>query len=158
MTKKKDDKDLGKESKIPIDPDKVAENPGLLPYASNVGAVSIRPEDKGKIVGRAMSSMADQTNRQMDQLKGQIETLAGQAKQLQNRVEISQQIYDADINFEPVPGKVYFLYQKKDESMLLSMIAPNEWGRKKPFESFVASVQLLSDHTWEVIEYSDDQK
>ncbi len=33
----------------PIDPDKVAENPGLLPYAHTAGGAVIRPEDKGRI-------------------------------------------------------------------------------------------------------------
>jgi hypothetical protein len=33
----------------PIDKDKVAENPGLLPYAHTAGGAVIRPEDKGKI-------------------------------------------------------------------------------------------------------------
>jgi hypothetical protein len=30
------------------------------------------------------------------------------------------------------------------------MIAPGEWGDKLPFKQYLASVTLLSDHTWEV--------
>ena len=37
--------------------------------------------------------------------------------------------------------------------MLLAMVAPNEWGRRGiPYEKFVATVKLLADHTWEIIE------
>jgi hypothetical protein len=32
----------------PINKDKVAENPGLLPYAHTAGGAVIRPEDMGK--------------------------------------------------------------------------------------------------------------
>jgi len=31
------------------------------------------------------------------------------------------------------------------------MIAPNEWGRRAPYDH-LASVRLLGDHTWEVME------
>jgi hypothetical protein len=31
------------------------------------------------------------------------------------------------------------------------MVSPQEWGRKKPFERFVAKIRLLADHTWEII-------
>ena len=58
-------------------------------------------------------------------------------------------IYDAQISFIPVIGQTYFLYEKADASHLVSMISPIEWGRSKnPYKSFVATVRLLADHTW----------
>jgi hypothetical protein len=30
------------------------------------------------------------------------------------------------------------------------MIGPKEWGKKMPFNKFIAKVKLLSDHTWDV--------
>lgn len=136
----------------PIDPDKVAETPGLLPYAHTAGAAVIRPEDKGRIRGNAMTAMYDQTDRQMEQLRQQMETLVDQAKSLQKRMNISEVIYQADIPFQPVIHHVYHLYQRKSDSQhLLSMIAPGEWGRRAPYEH-LATVRLLGDHTWEVLE------
>jgi hypothetical protein len=44
------------------------------------------------------------------------------------------------------------LYKKKDEKFVLSMIGKEEWGKKMPFEEFIAEVELLADHTWNVIE------
>jgi hypothetical protein len=32
------------------------------------------------------------------------------------------------------------------------MLSPADWGKKIPFEKFVASVKLLGDRTWEVLE------
>jgi hypothetical protein len=133
----------------PIDKDKVAENPGLLPYAHTAGGAVIRPEDKGQIRGNAMTAMYDQTDRQMDQLRTQMETLLLQAKQLKERKEISEMIYSADIPFQPVIHHFYHLYEKNDGSFLISMVGPDEWGRKKPY-TFINTVRLLGDHTWEV--------
>jgi hypothetical protein len=136
----------------PIDKDKVAENPGLLPYAHTAGGAVIRPEDKGRIRGNAMTAMYDQTDRQMEQLRQQMETLMKQAKSLNARMGVSEIIYQADIPFQPVIHHIYHLYQRKsDGSHVLSMISPAEWGRKAPYEH-LATVRLLGDHTWEVLE------
>ena len=136
----------------PIDKDKVAENPGLLPYAHTAGGAVIRPEDKGQIRGNAMTAMYDQTDRQMEQLREQMETLMNQAKSLSNRMQVSEVIYQAEIPFQPVIHHLYHLYQRKSNgSHVLSMVAPNEWGRKAPYEH-LAAVRLLGDHTWEVLE------
>lgn len=136
----------------PIDKEKVAENPGLLPYAHTSGSAVIRPEDKGQIRGQAMTAMYDQTDRQMEQLRQQMETLMNQAKSLNTRMQVSEVIYQADIPFQPVIHHIYHLYTRKsDGKFILSMIAPAEWGRSRPYE-FMASVRLLGDHTWEVME------
>ncbi|HRI59711.1 MAG TPA: DUF2452 domain-containing protein [Saprospiraceae bacterium] len=136
----------------PIDKDKVAENPGLLPYAHTAGGAVIRPEDKGRIRGNAMTAMYDQTDRQMEQLRQQMETLVKQAKSLDQRMQISEVIYQADIPFQPVIHHIYHLYRRKsDGTHVISMISPSEWGRKMPYE-YMATVRLLGDHTWEVME------
>jgi hypothetical protein len=43
------------------------------------------------------------------------------------------------------------LYQKEDGTDFMSMIAPEEWGRKKNWANFVAEIKLLADHTWEIL-------
>lgn len=129
---------------------KTSENPGILPYAHHGGSAIIKPEDKGRIKGRAVSAMQEQTDRQMQQLYQQMQTLADQAKALQDRVEVSERIYLAQINFEPLIGHTYYLYQKEDGTDVLSMIHPDEWGKSVAYANFVAEVTLLADHTWEV--------
>lgn len=138
-----------KRSENPIDPDKITENPHNLPYAHTVGGAVVRPEDKGKIKGRALSAMEQQTDRQLGQIHEQIKLLAEQAKQIQRRKELSEQVYRAEIGFEPLVGHLYHLYEKTDGSWLLSMLSPQEWGSKCPHQ-FVESLRLLADHTWEI--------
>lgn len=132
--------------------DKTAETPGLLPYAHTAGSALVKPEDMGKAKGRAVSAMQQQTEMQMSQLYKQMELLAEQAKAIKQRVEVSERIYRAKMSFEPLIGHVYYLYRKTDEADILSLIAPEEWGRSKPFQAFVAAVKLLADHTWEVLQ------
>jgi Protein of unknown function (DUF2452) len=139
----------------PIDVTKVAENPGLLPYAHTAGGAVIRPEDKGRIKGNAMMAMYEQTDRQIGQLREQMETLVAQAKALQRRKEISEVIYEATLGFRPVVGHVYHLYRKKDATHTISLIAPEEWG-VCPY-TYLATVQLLYDHTWEVLNQAEEE-
>ena len=138
----------------PTNPDKVAENPGLLPYAHTAGGAVIKPDDMGKVKGRSMLAMRQQTDRQMNQLYEQMEVLARQAKLLADRKEISERIYDAAMGFEPIISETYYLYEKEDGSDLMSLVAPEEWGRSFKYSRYLAKVKLLADHTWEV-EYNE---
>ena len=95
----------------PIDKDKVAENPGLFPYSHHVGGVVINPEDTGKIKSRALTAMREQTNIQMTQIQKQVELLMKQANDLKDRVDMSEQIYQADLSFEPIISQIYHLYK-----------------------------------------------
>jgi cellobiose-specific phosphotransferase system component IIA len=131
--------------------EKTTENPGILPYAHHSGSALIKPDDKGKITGRAVAAMHSQTDMQLTQIYEQMQLLAEQAKKIQTRVEVSERIYQASVAFEPLINHTYFLYQKSDGSDFLSMIAPEEWGRKKDWAAFVAEVKLLADHTWEIL-------
>jgi len=115
-SKKKEEQEL---KFNPIDKDKIAENPHLLPYAHTVGGSVIKPIDKGRVKGLAVSAMYDQTEMQLDQIREQVTLLAAQAEKIHERVRIS--------------------------------VGPNEWGKSMPFESFVATVTLLSDHTWDIL-------
>jgi hypothetical protein len=132
--------------------EKISENPGTLPYAHHTGSAIVKPEDQGKITGRALAAMQSQTDIQMSQIYQQMQLLAEQAKAIQSRVQYSERIYQAQVSFEPLINHHYFLYQKEDGTDFLSMISPNEWGRKKGFAQFLAEVKLLADHTWDIVQ------
>ena len=135
----------------PIDADKVAKNPGLLPYAHTVGGAIIIPTEKGIMKSKALAAMEQQTEMQLDQIKEQINLLAKQAREIQSRTQISMEIYNADMGFEPLVNHNYFLYERtKTGEKVLSMIAPDQWGRSSKL-TFMAEVQLLADRTWKII-------
>lgn len=130
--------------------EKVTENPGTLAFPHSVGSAIIKPTDKGKIKGRAVAAMHEQTDMQMTQIFEQMQLLADQAKKIKERVEVSERIYLAEMNFEPLINHTYHLYQRADKKDVLSLIAPSEWGRSAPLQ-WVATIKLLADHTWEII-------
>ncbi|BDS12276.1 DUF2452 domain-containing protein [Aureispira anguillae] len=137
----------------PIDEDKITETPHSLPYAHTVGGAVIKPIDQGKTKGLAVKAMHKQTDLQLEQIRKQMQLLAEQAQKIKKRVEISEIIYGAEMGFKPLIGKTYHLYQRADETAVLSVVGPNEWGRKGcPFNSFLATIALLADHTWEILE------
>jgi hypothetical protein len=131
--------------------EKISQNPATLPYAHHSGSALIKPEDLGKITGRAIAAMQSQTDMQMSQIYKQMQLLAEQAKTIQTRVEYSERIYNAQVPFEPLINHHYFLYQKEEGTDFLSMISPDEWGRRKGNNVFLAEVKLLADHTWDIV-------
>lgn len=134
----------------PIDEDKVTEIPHLLPYAHHVGSAIIKPIDKGRVKGVAMTAMYQQTESSLLQIKEQVELLLGQAQKIHDRINISEKIYQADIGFQTTVNQIYYIYERDNGKWTLSLIAPEEWGRSKSL-NFIAEVKLLADKTWEVI-------
>lgn len=136
----------------PIDEKKITLTPSTLPYAHTVGGPVIKPIDKGRTKGLAVEAMHEQTNMQLNLLRQQMELLAEQARKIQQRVTISEAIYAADVSFKPLINHVYHLYDRGEGVHTMSMIGPDEWGRKGcPFAAFVATVRLMADHTWDIL-------
>ena len=97
----------------------VALNPHKLPYASNVGAPVIRPGDNSWKFPR-ITKANHYFDKKYDELKKEFEELI-------NSYEVNVMIYNAEIHFEPVLGYTYHLYERKDETIFLSLISPDEW-------------------------------
>jgi len=144
----------------PIDKDNITETPGSLPYAHHRGSAVIKTSKESVIKSRSLSAMEDQTEMQLQQIRRQIELLAQQAQEIKvellaqqaqeikERKELSLKIYQAKMNFAPLIGDAYYLYETEEGGHILSMIGPNEWGRSRKFKVFLAKVRLLADHTW----------
>jgi hypothetical protein len=128
------------------------DSPGLIHFPHMRSGVVVAPEDQGKIKSLAISAMQEQTEMQMAQLYQQAKLLADQAQAIFQRVQISERLYQAEMGFDPLVGRIYYLYQRKSGADILSLVAPEEWGTTIPFKRFIAKVKLLSDHTWEVLE------
>lgn len=138
--------------KNPIDKDKTTDIPGLIQYPHHIGSLVIKPEDAGKIKSRALSAMYEQTGSQLNQIQKQVELLLAQANEIKQRLEISEKIYQAEFRFEPIIGKEYHLYESEGVYRLM-LIGPLEWGRSaKRNLNFIATVKLLHDHTWTILE------
>lgn len=133
--------------------DQAMEKPGLSTYGDNRGGVSITPTHEGTIKSRSYSAMTEQLDMQIGQIYEQMQLLAKQVDDLKQRRDISIQVYEAKMSFEPVVGEVYYLYEIKG-TKTLSVISPAEWGKKESIK-YLATLKLLADRTWDVIESSE---
>ena len=120
-------------------PDNVAENPGLLPYGSNVSAPAIKVED---------TTIWKNTNalKVNHQLQTKFNELKEEYKKLVEEYKWNELVYNAKFNFEPVIGQTYHLYIGRDGNIFLSMINPNEWDYE-----CVGSFILDSNNKWNKI-------
>ena len=117
-------------------PDQVADNPALLPYASNVGAPAIRPDniDDCKLRG------VNKVNRQMET---KFNELKEEYLKLVEEFQWNELVYEAKFAYEPIIGEVYHLFVGSDGNPFLSLIGPDEWNREH-----IGSFRLNSEQKW----------
>ena len=96
----------------------------------------------------SLTAMEHHANKQIESLKEQAKVLVKQAEEIKERVELAYLINNAKFGFKPVLLKTYYLY-KKEETLILSLIAPNEWN--SPYGKCGAKVRQLGDSTWEKV-------
>ena len=124
------------------------------PVPLSVNSPLIKGIDKNKIRAVAVEAMHLQANQQMILLKKQAELIMQQVKEIEERLKISELIYQAEMRFKPVLGQTYHLYENETGGYNMSIIAPDEWGKSNPNKKFVSTVKLLGDYTWEVLDKS----
>jgi len=124
----------------------------LSPIPLSIGSPIIKAIDKGKMKANAVEAMHHYANQEMSMLKKQADLIMEQVREIENRLKVSEKIYESDMRFQPVIGQIYHLYEKGDHYKL-SLIGPKEWGNSKQIGNHVASVKLLGDHTWDLVKF-----
>ena len=123
-------------------PDNVADNPGLLPYASNVGAPVIKQDD----VDTWKNQKVVKTNHYFETRYNEIKE---EYRKLIESYEWNKLVYESEFKWEPVKGETYYLYQRSEgnQDLFLSLIEPqyNEW-------IFIGAFKLDSNDKWEKVE------
>ena len=120
-------------------PDNVSDNPGLLPYGSNIGAPAIHVEN----VDGWKQNNALKVNKQF---QTKFEELKETYQQLIEEFKWNDLVYSAKYNFEPIIGEIYHLYYNKQDDIFLSLINPTEWNYE-----YIGSFKLDSNHKWNKI-------
>lgn len=120
-------------------PDNVADNPGILPYGSNIGAPAIKLEN----IGGWKQKNVEKVNKRIVQ---RYQELNEEIQKLVQEYEINQLVYGAKFNFEPVVGEIYHLYSGKNGIPFLSLISPTEWN-----QPYIGSFKLDSENKWNKI-------
>ena len=117
-------------------PDNVADNPGLLPYGSNVSAPAIRTEDIDAWKQRGVNKVNKQLSTKFEELKEEY-------RRLVQEFQWNELVYTAKFAYEPVIGETYHLFVGNDGAPFLSLIGPNEWNREH-----IGSFRLDSNQKW----------
>ena len=117
-------------------PDNVADNPGLLPYGSNVGAPSIKVDNIESWKNSKVIKVNKEFNNRYESLKKEYEKLVEDFKW-------NDTVYRSKFNFEPVVGETYHLYYGQNGNTFLSLIEPNQWSREH-----IGSFTLNYDNKW----------
>ena len=107
-----------------------------LTYGSNIGAPSIHLED----VGGWKQIQAQNANKIFTK---KYEEIKDEFKKLVDEVSWNEFVYSASYNFVPVIGETYYLYERDNGSIFLSLIKPDEWGMK-----CLGATRLESNNKW----------
>lgn len=75
------------------------------------------------------------------------EELKKNYQDLMETYEYNVMLYEAKYSFEPIVGETYHLYKKRDKSVFLSLLNPNECGF-----NYIGSFRLNSNKVWKKIE------
>jgi len=128
MTKNKD-KDKDK-------PDMFAENKAIMPYGDSVAAPKIDlPNTNAWVVQQSV----DVNN----YLSAKFIELKEEYAKLITLYKWNELVSKSKFSFIPIKGHTYYLYQREDEKLFLSLIEPEYWN-----QLFVGEVTLDSDNKW----------
>jgi|SRR5210317_562892 hypothetical protein len=125
--------------KVEKKPDQVADDPGLLPYGSNVGAPVIKPDD---IVGWK----AEQAIKTNHFFNTRYQEIKEEYRKLIEQYEWNELVYKSNYSFVPIKGHTYYLYQKNNKELFLSLIEPDAWD-----QDFIGAFKLDSEDKWEKV-------
>ena len=121
-------------------PDQVADNPGLLPYGSNVGAPAIQITD-------ISAYKQEKLNKSNKYLKAKYDEIKQEYLELIEAAKWNELVYTSNFKWEPIKGETYYLYQQPNESLFLSIIEPDHWK-----QTFLGAFRLNSNDIWERLE------
>ena len=108
----------------------------LLPYASNIGAPVIKPDNVSTWKNEKILKTNHYFNKKYEEIKEQYQKLL-------DEFEWNSIVYNASYNFQPIIGQIYYLYRRNNGEYFLSLIEPNSWKQE-----FIGEFQLDSDNKW----------
>ena len=127
------------EKSVSKKPDNVADNPGILPYGSNVGAPAIKSTD----VETWKVEKVVKTNHYFET---RYKEIRNEYLQMMEQYQYNKLVYGSEFKFEPIKGHTYYLYQRENGKLWLSLIEPDQWD-----QIFIGAFKLDSNDKWEKV-------
>jgi hypothetical protein len=110
----------------------------FLPYPASTLSPRIVPTDLSSFKSRGISEVERDLQQKLVELREQY------LKAI-DHFNWNKLVYEAQIQFEPVVGETYHLYQSAGRRML-SMIAPDQWAMRH-----LATFRLNVDRQWQLV-------
>lgn len=111
----------------------------LLPYATNIGAPVIIPDNISTWKNEKILKTNHYFNKKYDEIKKEYEKLV-------EEFEWNKIVYSSNYSFQPIIGEKYHLYRRNNGEMFLSLIEPNSWKQE-----YVGTFEMDSDNKWKKI-------
>jgi hypothetical protein len=113
----------------------------FLPYPSSTLSPRIVPTDLSSFKARGISEVERDLQQKLVELREDYLRAI-------DHFNWNKLVYEAEIQFEPVIGETYHLYEMRGRRTL-SMIAPHQWPHRH-----LATVRLNVDRQWKIVETS----
>ena len=117
-------------------PDMFAENKAIMPYGDSVAAPKIDLPNTNAWVAQQSTDINNYLSTKFIELKEEYAKLIALYKW-------NELVSKSEFSFIPIKGHTYYLYQREDEILFLSLIEPEYWN-----QLFVGEVTLDSDNKW----------
>ena len=105
-------------------------------YPTNLGAPSFKPISVDK---REQHKANTYFESRLNELKEEYQHLV-------KEYNWTKLVYESEYSFQPLVGAIYYLYERKDRELFLSLISPSEWD-----QPYVGSFKLLNNGKWEKV-------
>jgi hypothetical protein len=115
----------------------------FLPYPSSTLSPRIVPTDLSSFKSRGISEVERDLQQKLIELREEYLRAI-------DHFNWNKLVYEAEIQFEPVIGETYHLYEMRGRRTL-SMISPDQWPQRH-----LATVRLNVDRQWKIVETSDE--
>ncbi len=106
----------------------------LKPYPTTVGSQGFEPIKVNKNTSVSANKY----------FESKLNELKEEYKKLIQEYNWTKLIYEAEYSFQPIVGHIYHLYEKKDKTLWLSLIGPDQWD-----QPYIGSFKLITDGRWE---------
>jgi hypothetical protein len=115
----------------------------FLPYPTSTLSPAIVPNDLSNFKSRGVSQVERDLQQRLVEIREEYITAI-------THFNWNKLAYEADINFEPVVGQTYYLYNARGRN-LLSMISPEQW-----YQKHLATLRLDMDRQFKIVETGPD--
>lgn len=125
--------------KVPFDEETGKFYKHLLTYASEVGSIKFEVQDISLWKRSEVEKVKNVFKQDLEEINQRIQ-------KLMDDILLNDMIYSSNMNFEPIVGHVYHLYENNRGERFLSLIEPNLWEMP-----YMGSYKLTSDKKWVLI-------